>query len=70
MWQGRHDPTPCTLVGHEHLTLGDLTRQSLRQSLAILKRERDRLETFYDRAIDNIEDEGDTLPPPWERSEA
>jgi hypothetical protein len=30
----------------------------------------EQLESFYDRATDNIQDEGDTLPPPWERSEA
>jgi len=30
----------------------------------------EQLESFYDRAIDTITDEGDLLPPPWERSEA
>lgn len=40
LWPERHDPTPCTLVGHEHLTRGDLARASLRQLIAILKRAR------------------------------
>lgn len=29
----------------------------------------EQMENFYDRAIDLIEDEGDILPSPWERSE-